>query len=233
MTTVWANLFDLNIKIILLECIIVTSSWTGILSYSCKMQNSRLPRELAFSHSENSSACTVPKLLKMVRDWHSNTVKEQWNICRKSFQRWFGVETSQSCQRTAKQAKEKQPAIKKEEVKRSCAWKDEERMMQKSNHWACFLERPSLNNGFIVSCVWKGSTKIVLKWRDLQKLYMWFIVVIIGLKRSLSLVQGFRPRLKIQHLNLMFVDPCTIVQFLQWKTQQDAKVLSKFYYSLF
>jgi len=32
--------------------------------------------------------------------------------------------------------------------------------------------------------------------------------------------------------NLMFVDPCIIVQFLQRKTQQDATV-SKFYYSLF
>jgi len=34
-------------------------------------------------------------------------------------------------------------------------------------------------------------------------------------------------------LDLMFVDPYIILQFLRWKTQQDATVLSKFYYSLF
>jgi hypothetical protein len=44
------------------------------------------------------------------------------------------VETSQSCQRAAKQAKEKQPAINKEEVRRNCAWKDEQRVRQKSKH---------------------------------------------------------------------------------------------------
>ena len=187
-------------KIILLESnIIIISSWAGILSYAYKMQNSRPTRAAAFSHSGHSSDCRVPKLLKMTRDWHWNTVKTQRNICRKSFQRLFLVETSQSCQRTAKQAKEKQPAIKKEEVRINFAWKDEQRVRQKSKHWACFLESPSLNNGYIVPCVWKGSTKIVLKWRDLLKLRVWLIVVIIGFKESLSSVQDYRPRLKIQH----------------------------------
>lgn len=153
------------------------------------MANSRLRRAPDFSHSGYSSACWVPNLLKMTRDWHSNTVKEKWNIYRKSFQRWFGVETSQSCQITAKQAKEKQPAIKKEEVRKNCAWKDEQRVRQKRKYWASFLESP-LNNGFILLCVWNDSTKIVLKWRDLLKLCVWLIVVIIGLKVSLSSVQG-------------------------------------------
>jgi hypothetical protein len=33
--------------------------------------------------------------------------------------------------------------------------------------------------------------------------------------------------------DLMFVDPCITVQFLQRKTQQDATVYQNFYYSLF
>jgi hypothetical protein len=60
---------------------------------------------------------------------------------------------------------------------------------QKRKYWASFLESP-LNNGFILLCVWNDSTKIVLKWRDLLKLCVWLIVVIIGLKVSLSSVQG-------------------------------------------
>lgn len=154
----------------------------------------RVYREQLHSHT----VCRVQNLLKMTRDLHSNTVKEQWNICRKSSHRWFGVETSQSCQRTAKQAKEKQPAIKKEEVRRNCAWKDGQRVRQKSKQWACFLESPSLNNGFNGPCVWNGSTKIVLKLGDLLKLCVWLIVVIIGFKGSLSSFQGYQPRLKIQ-----------------------------------
>jgi len=34
-------------------------------------------------------------------------------------------------------------------------------------------------------------------------------------------------------LDFMFVDPCIIVQILQWKIQQYATVLLKIYYSLF
>jgi hypothetical protein len=64
MIKVYATPFDLNMIIILLESIHVTSPSAGILSYACKMQTSRVPRALAFSHSGHSSACRVPKLLK-------------------------------------------------------------------------------------------------------------------------------------------------------------------------
>jgi len=40
-------------------------------------------------------------------------------------------------------------------------------------------------------------------------------------------VQG-RGKQKYTILDLMFVDPCIIVQFLQRKTQQDATVYQKF-----
>jgi hypothetical protein len=48
---------------------------------------------------------------------------------------------SQSFQRIAKQVKEKQPAIKKEEVRRNCAWKDVQRVRQKSKHCVCFSRK--------------------------------------------------------------------------------------------
>jgi hypothetical protein len=47
---------------------------------------------------------------------------------------------SQSFQRTAKKVKEKQPTIKKEEVRRNCAWKNEQRVRQKSKHGVYFLK---------------------------------------------------------------------------------------------
>jgi len=39
--------------------------------------------------------------------------------------------------------------------------------------------------------------------------------------------------MKILDINLIFVDPCITVQFLQWKIQQDATGCQSFYYSLF
>jgi hypothetical protein len=60
--------------------------------------------------------------------------------------------------------------------------------------------------------------------------YVCLVLVVYGF---LCLYVVLRKDWWILIMILMFVNPCIIVQFLQWKTQQDATVYQNLYYSLF